>query len=103
MASSTASYMKFAEIRRARSEDMSKTETRKLFGTDGIRGIAGEQPLDTKTLYATGLALGHSLRHHAEPKVLLGRDTRESRPWIAATIAAALRQTGVRVDSAGVV
>jgi phosphoglucosamine mutase len=76
---------------------------RKLFGTDGIRGIAGEPPLDAKTIYATGLALGHSLRGHAEPKVILGRDTRESSNWIAATIAAALCETGVRVESAGVV
>ena len=68
-----------------------------------MRGIAGEPPLDAKTIYATGLALGHSLRAKAEPKVLLGRDTRESSPGIAATIAAALRETGVRVESAGVV
>jgi phosphoglucosamine mutase len=39
----------------------------------------------------------------AEPKVILGRDTRESGPWIAATLAAGLRATGVRVESAGVI
>lgn len=82
---------------------MSTAGTRKLFGTDGIRGVAGESPLDAKTIFATGLALGHSLRDKTEPKVLLGRDTRESSPWIAATIAAALRETGVHVESAGVV
>ena len=82
---------------------MKKTAARKLFGTDGIRGIAGEPPLDAKTIYATGLALGHSLCGKKDPKVLLGRDTRESSPWIAATIVAALRETGVRVESAGVV
>ena len=63
----------------------------------------GEPPLDAKTIYATGLALGHSLQGKTNPKVLLGRDTRESSPWIAATMAAALRHTGVRVESAGVV
>ena len=82
---------------------MSKDTERKLFGTDGIRGIAGEPPLDARTIYATGLALGHSLRGNAEPKVILGRDTRESSTWIATTIAASLRKTGVRVESAGVV
>ena len=76
---------------------------RKLFGTDGIRGIAGEPPLDATTIYAAGLALGHSLRGRADPKVILGRDTRESSDWITAAFAAALRETGVRVDSAGVV
>jgi phosphoglucosamine mutase len=77
---------------------------RKLFGTDGIRAVAGEPPLDAKTIFATGLALGHSVKKNAsQPRVILGRDTRESSPWIATTLAAALRQTGARVESAGVV
>jgi phosphoglucosamine mutase len=79
---------------------------RKLFGTDGIRAVAGQYPLDASTIYAVGLALGHSLRKtdgSSTPKVLLGRDTRESGPWIAATLAAGLRETGVEVASAGVV
>ncbi|MGD0096018.1 MAG: phosphoglucosamine mutase [Terracidiphilus sp.] len=83
---------------------MSTATARKLFGTDGIRAVAGESPLDANTIFACGLALGHSLRKlAAKPKVILGRDTRESGPWIAATIAAGLRETGVRVESAGVV
>lgn len=82
---------------------MSTETARKLFGTDGIRGIAGDPPLDARTIYATGLALGHSLRRNSDPKVILGRDTRESSTWIGATISAALRETGVRVESAGVV
>jgi phosphoglucosamine mutase len=78
--------------------------TRKLFGTDGIRGVAGEPPLDPATIFAAGLALGHSLKKKAlRPRVLLGRDTRESSPWIAATLAEALRQAGAKVESAGVV
>ena len=92
---------------------------RKLFGTDGIRAVAGESPLDPTTIYAVGLALGHSLRKTAgdptgnapparsktgaEPAVILGRDTRQSGPWIAATLAAGLRAAGVRVESAGIV
>jgi phosphoglucosamine mutase len=83
---------------------MSIATARRLFGTDGIRAVAGETPLDANTIFACGLALGHSLRRiAAEPKVILGRDTRESGPWIAATLAAGLRETGVRVESAGVV
>jgi phosphoglucosamine mutase len=78
--------------------------TRKLFGTDGIRAIAGQYPLDPTTVFAVGLALAHSLRKTSDkPKVILGRDTRESSPWIAATLAAGLTQAGVRVQSAGVV
>ncbi|HEY1984369.1 MAG TPA: phosphoglucosamine mutase [Terracidiphilus sp.] len=82
---------------------MTASSARKLFGTDGIRGIAGEVPLDATTVYATGVALGHSLRRAApEPRIILGRDTRESSPWIAATVAAGLRETGAQVESAGV-
>jgi len=83
---------------------MSPQNVRKLFGTDGIRAIAGEYPLDPITIYATGIALGHSLRGSAaRPRVILGRDTRESSPWIASMLAEALRETGVGVESAGVV
>lgn len=82
---------------------MTTATARKLFGTDGIRGIAGKPPLDATTIFATGIALGHSLRKTAaEPRVLLGRDTRESSPWISATLAAGLRFTGARVESAGI-
>jgi phosphoglucosamine mutase len=83
---------------------MTAPGVRKLFGTDGIRAVAGESPLDQNTIFACGLALGHSLRKMAaDPKVILGRDTRESGPWIAATLAAGLRATGVQVESAGVI
>src|SRR5580698_10134211 len=83
---------------------MTTASARKLFGTDGIRAVAGEAPLDPTTIFATGLALAHSLRRITpEPAVLLGRDTRESSPWIAATLAAGLREAGARVESAGVV
>jgi phosphoglucosamine mutase len=83
---------------------MTAAKARKLFGTDGIRAVAGETPLDPTTIFACGLALGHSLRSMAaEPKVILGRDTRESGPWIAATLAAGLRETGTQVESAGVI
>jgi len=83
---------------------MTVSATRKLFGTDGIRGVAGDTPLDPATIYAAGLAVGHSVRKTtAKAKVLLGRDTRESSAWIAATIAAGLREAGVTVESAGIV
>lgn len=75
---------------------------RKLFGTDGIRGVAGEYPLDKKTVYAVGRALGDHLP--AGPRrVVIGQDTRESSGWIADTLAAGLRDSGVETASAGVV
>ena len=84
---------------------MTQEKTRKLFGTDGIRAVVGQFPLDAATIYAVGLALGHSLHNQNQetPRVILGRDTRESGPWIAATLAAGLREAGVEVASAGVV
>jgi len=75
---------------------------RKLFGTDGIRGVAGEYPLDKKTVYAVGRALGDHLP--AGPRrVVIGQDTRESSGWMADTLAAGLRAAGVETASAGVV
>ncbi|MFP5235348.1 MAG: phosphoglucosamine mutase [Acidobacteriota bacterium] len=83
---------------------MTSDTARVLFGTDGIRGVAGTAPLDATTVFAAGLALGHSLpRIAAEPRVILGRDTRESSEWITATLAAGLRKAGAQVESAGVV
>lgn len=83
---------------------MNTPTARKLFGTDGIRAVAGEPPLDPATIFAMGVALGHSLRKTAaDPRVILGRDTRESSPRIAATIAAGLVSAGASMDSAGVV
>jgi len=77
---------------------------RKLFGTDGIRAIAGEPPLDVKTIYATGMALAHQLKSIcAQPSIILGMDTRESCDWIAAVLSAGLMEAGATVQSAGII
>jgi phosphoglucosamine mutase len=77
---------------------------RKLFGTDGIRAVAGIAPLDPPTIFAAGLALASTLKkHHPSPRVLLGSDTRESSPWISAVIAAGLQSGGAEVLNAGVI
>jgi phosphoglucosamine mutase len=77
---------------------------RKLFGTDGIRAVAGEAPLDPPTIFATGLALASSLKRlYPQPRVLLGADTRESSPWISAVISAGLCRGGAEVLNAGVI
>jgi phosphoglucosamine mutase len=75
---------------------------RKLFGTDGIRGVAGEYPLDKKTVYAVGRALGDHLPPGPR-RVVIGQDTRESSGWMADEIVCGLRDTGVDTASAGVV
>jgi len=76
---------------------------RKLFGTDGIRAVAGEAPLDKRTIYAVGVALATKLAEAHHPvRIVMGMDTRESCPWIAATLTAGLRAAGADVASAGV-
>lgn len=77
---------------------------RQLFGTDGIRGIAGEYPLDSHTVFAIGRALGTRLaQSHPTPSVLIGQDTRESSDWISRAIARGLQSAAVKVSSAGVI
>ncbi len=83
---------------------------KRLFGTDGIRGVAGNPPLDPRTVTALGIALGDDLHRQSLASkpvligpVLLGIDTRESGPEIAAWLADGLRRTGVGVEFAGVV
>src|SRR5205807_10038667 len=76
---------------------------RQLFGTDGIRGVAGEYPLDSKTVTAVGSALGKWIALSGrEQQVVIGMDTRESGPALASEIAGGLARHGVGVDFAGV-
>jgi phosphoglucosamine mutase len=77
---------------------------RQLFGTDGIRGVAGEFPLDRRTAFALGAALGDWAAHHSEtPEVMIGMDTRESGPWLAAAVAGGLASANVRARFAGLI
>src|SRR5579884_697355 len=82
--------------------------SRQLFGTDGIRGIAGEPPLDARTAHALGVALGEWSKVSGHQKgglaeVLIGMDTRESGPWLAAQVAGGLASSGVSARFAGVI
>lgn len=79
-------------------------QARQLFGTDGIRGVAGEFPLTHQNTYLIGRALGHDLmRATRGPKAVIGQDTRESSRWIGDRVAAGLAAVGVDVYSAGVI
>ena len=80
------------------------SDQRQLFGTDGIRGVAGEFPLTRQNTYIIGRALGHDLaRSNPKPSALIGQDTRESSQWIADRVAEGLASSGVKVQSAGVI
>ena len=68
---------------------------RMLFGTDGIRGVAGDPPLDHNTVFAVGAALGgHLQRQQPQARVVLGQDTRESSSWIASSLIQGLAFAG---------
>ena len=75
--------------------------THALFGTDGIRGTAGTFPLDVQTVRRVGAALVRALPH-ADAKLLIGRDTRESGVWIERELAHGARLAGASVQSIGV-
>ena len=76
----------------------------RLFGTDGVRGKAGEYPLDVPTVRRIGGALARALRRGDEAvRFLAGRDTRESGAWIERELAFGIRSQGGSLISAGVV
>ena len=80
------------------------SQTRQLFGTDGIRGVAGEFPLTLESTYLIGRALGHDLiRSAPRASVVIGQDTRESSSWIADRVTLGLTSSGCEVHSAGVI
>jgi phosphoglucosamine mutase len=80
------------------------TDQRQLFGTDGIRGVAGEFPLTKQSTYLIGRALGHDLiRATPKAQAVIGQDTRESSRWIADRVSEGLAAVGVDVHSAGVI
>ena len=89
--------------------------SRQLFGTDGIRGVAGEPPMDARTAHALGVALGTWAQHASSvqmpvpqtpgqaAEVLIGMDTRESGRWLAEQVAGGLARAGVSARFAGVI
>jgi phosphoglucosamine mutase len=83
---------------------------KELFGTDGVRGKAGEYPLDHPTVARLGAALVHAMRPSIVAKegerplrFVVGRDTRESGAWIEEELARGAGSEGASVTSAGVI
>jgi phosphoglucosamine mutase len=75
--------------------------SRRFFGTDGMRGVAGEFPLDRRTVTALGLAAGEVLGR-AGATALIAADTRESGPWLASSLAEGLVAAGMECHYAGI-
>ena len=78
----------------------------RLFGTDGVRGKAGELPLDVPTVRRLGGAIVRALAEDAPQagrRFLAGRDTRESGEWIERELAFGMTSQGGALTSAGVI
>ncbi len=76
---------------------------KRLFGTDGIRGVAGQFPLDEATVERIGRALALTLGSGGRaPRMMIGRDTRESGEAIEAALLRGLEARGAAADRAGV-
>ena len=77
---------------------------RALFGTDGIRGKAHAYPFDAATMTRLGRALVHRFRAStSKPRILIGRDTRESGPEIVGALASGIRAEGGEPVVVGVI
>ena len=68
---------------------------RKLFGTDGVRGVANTEPMTVETAMALGQAVAYSFRNHAgKHKVVIGKDTRLSGYMFETALAAGICSMG---------
>jgi phosphoglucosamine mutase len=74
----------------------------RLFGTDGVRGTAGEYPLDHETVARLGAALVRGM-HRPGLRFIVGRDTRESGEWIERELARGVRAEGAVLTTAGII
>ena len=74
----------------------------RLFGTDGVRGIAN-QKLTPKLCYDIGRAAAFVLTKNKKGKVLVGRDTRLSGDLVESALIAGFMSLGLDVDVAGVI
>jgi phosphoglucosamine mutase len=76
----------------------------KLFGTDGMRGVAGKFPLDYSTVCVLGESLMRLLRQEKLPAtVIIGRDTRESGKWLEQALFQGIESEKGTAVSAGII
>ena len=86
--------------------DADSAQMQRLFGTDGVRGKAGDYPLDHDTVARLGAALVRAMRPAADGRTLrfiIGRDTRESGDWIERELGRGVHAEGAAITSAGVI
>jgi phosphoglucosamine mutase len=76
---------------------------RKLFGTDGVRGIANVEPITVGSALRLAQSAVRALAHESHPVVIVGRDTRASGEMLESAIAAGLAASGVQVLLSGII
>jgi phosphoglucosamine mutase len=77
----------------------------RLFGTDGIRGVANEEPLTTELAFRLGRQLVATLLEHhgvAKARLVVGRDTRLSGPMLEGALVSGALSAGADVFAVGV-
>jgi phosphoglucosamine mutase len=75
----------------------------KLFGTDGIRGLANRYPMNAELAFQLGQTIGYYNKKRANRNVLLGKDTRVSGDMLEAALTAGLCSSGANVLKTGVI
>ncbi len=82
---------------------MSGAPVRRLFGTDGIRGVANVHPMTPEIALALGRAIAHVFREHehGRKQILIGKDTRLSGYMFEDALAAGICSMGVNVIQVG--
>ncbi len=75
--------------------------TKKLFGTDGVRGVANVYPMTAEFAVKLGMACGLEVCRHKK-RAAIGRDTRVSGEMLEAALTAGLTAAGVEVVRLGV-
>ena len=77
---------------------MSETKKRRLFGTDGVRGVANTEPMNSETALRLGRAVAHVFRRSPRRhKILIGKDTRVSGYMLETAMASGICSMGVDV------
>jgi phosphoglucosamine mutase len=77
---------------------VSETKKRRLFGTDGVRGVANTEPMNSETALRLGRAVAHVFRRSPRRhKILIGKDTRVSGYMLETAMASGICSMGVDV------
>jgi len=76
---------------------------KKLFGTDGIRGIANREPITAEVAFHIGRTGAYLFKDKVDPKIIIGKDTRISGDMLEAALIAGICSAGVDVLRVGIV